>query len=1132
MTVTDRSVITGDSGRVPTHPILAVLILTAVTALPNQSLGQAGKAGETSSAELGVQVADGFEVSLFAGDELAHDIFSMTVDAFGRVVVSGPGYVKILIDEDNDGRADSATTYVDGPATGAQGMYFAGRDLICAGDAGLIRYRDRNGDDRADGPPDVFLKVRAGNEHDLHAIRKGPDGWWYLIAGNAAGVNEHYAAMKSSPVTAPHAGTILRLSPNMSQGEIFAHGFRNAYDFDFAHSGDLFSFDSDGEPELSLPWYVPTRVLHVLPGSHQGWVKQSWKRPDEYFDMPPAVASFGRGSPTGVETYRHFAFPKPYQNAVFVLDWTFGQVYALPLERDGSTWKTKPVQFLSAIGQHGFAPTDIAIGPRGEMYVCTGGRGTKGAVYRIQPKGQPLPAPFGKDQPVSQAAQLELCLNAPCPLTSWSRRVWEPLATRLTGQPFIQAALDQTRSPSERIRAIEILTDRFNGLDSDLARSLARDPDPLVRARVAWSIGRSQPGRPNPRVMAPFVEDSDPLVVRCALESLIGAEIDSIDPLADPIGRQLAQDDRFVRQTAMRMMTRIPTTTIHRIAQVGYPLSWNSAIPVAAAYAQRQKGYNAYAAEIALKVLEGSHSIELKREAIRVLQLALSDLCPVDGRVPPVFDGYTTQFDLSSRDQELDSLRIALNGIYPLGDPQADRELERVIAMVQPPNPKILGKVLDRITDQSDPVDDIHRLIVAARIPAQPTPEQRDVIAHAILHLEPKLKQRNAKQDSNWADRILELYEGLVQQDPRLPIAILEHPDFGLPGHVPLISAMPPDRFDAAITAFSKKIQQDPEYAWTPDVVFLLGQSYEPADRQRIRERFRDFALRNAVVMSLSMEPTEEDRRYFTEVLDTAPLELMEACVGALGLLSPSTDPAENVRLALALRKLSGNGQERVVRDQLVELLRRNLGQDHGYVLGQEGVSQQESVTAWTTAVQQRFPDVFASLQGANAGESLEALRERLAAIPWQAGHADRGEKLFHSRSCSQCHGQSQAIGPDLSGVTNRFSREDLFTAIVLPSRDVSPRYQTEQVVTRDGMIRTGMILYEAVDGLVLRDANNQTYRIEVDDIEFRRTQSQSLMPEGLLRELNDQDWADLYAYLRQQGATATAGSPRANSVD
>ena len=53
---------------------------------------------------IGLTVPEGFEVSLFADDDLAHDIYSLTIDSFGRVVVSGPGYVRILIDANGDGK--------------------------------------------------------------------------------------------------------------------------------------------------------------------------------------------------------------------------------------------------------------------------------------------------------------------------------------------------------------------------------------------------------------------------------------------------------------------------------------------------------------------------------------------------------------------------------------------------------------------------------------------------------------------------------------------------------------------------------------------------------------------------------------------------------------------------------------------------------------------------------------------------------------------------------------------------------------------------------------------------------------------------------------------------------------------
>src|SRR5437660_12400011 len=70
----------------------------------------------------GLRVPPGFEVTEFADSKLANDIFSMTLDAQGRVVVSGRGYIRILVDDDNDGRADRAIDFADGPKDGPQGL--------------------------------------------------------------------------------------------------------------------------------------------------------------------------------------------------------------------------------------------------------------------------------------------------------------------------------------------------------------------------------------------------------------------------------------------------------------------------------------------------------------------------------------------------------------------------------------------------------------------------------------------------------------------------------------------------------------------------------------------------------------------------------------------------------------------------------------------------------------------------------------------------------------------------------------------------------------------------------------------------------------------------------------------------
>ncbi len=99
--------------------------------------------------------------------------------------------------------------------------------------------------------------------------------------------------------------------------------------------------------------------------------------------------------------------------------------------------------------------------------------------------------------------------------------------------------------------------------------------------------------------------------------------------------------------------------------------------------------------------------------------------------------------------------------------------------------------------------------------------------------------------------------------------------------------------------------------------------------------------------------------------------------------------------------------------------------------------------------------------------------------------------------------------------MAGRFSRADLFTAIVQPSKDVSPRYRTTQITTAAGKVYQGLIVYEAVDSVILQTGPATTIRLTNPQVRERRLTSTSLMPAGLLDKLSDRDLADLYAYLK-----------------
>ncbi len=1057
----------------------------------------------------GIKVPDGFHVELYADDDLAHDVHSMTIDSKGRVVVSGLGYIRILVDSDNDGRADAFKQFADKPDTGSQGMFFLGSSLLCSGDAGLQIFRDDNQDDVADGPPQVFLKIAAGGEHHVHSIQKGPDGWWYVMAGNSSRVTSSYATVPTSPIKTPVSGTLLRLKPDLSGGEIVSDGFRNAYDFTFNAAGDFFTYDSDDERDISLPWYLPTQVFHVLPLSNAGYVTAGLKRPGSYPDMPPVLATFGRGSPTGVTCYQHHEFPQEYHGALFMLDWTLGRILTVPLVQDGAGWKKGGFVFAEGRDQFGFAPTDIEVAPDGNLFVSVGGRGTRGSVFRIVCDTPATPPAARTD---AGSRNLNAVLNAPQPNSSWSRATWLPLAKTLGPELFREAALMESRRTPERLRAIEILVEVFGGLDSQTAAKLTRVGSDLVRARTAWAIGRSRPESPDTEILRTLIVDHDPFVQRFALEALTSATSNSTFVITGPaIAAALASDNRTVRLSAALLISRMNDEHRNALAKVlannPRALMWFHM-----GRCLRSPLQSPSAAAVAATVLASpTSSGEDRYDAARILQMTLGDVGPATDR-PVMFDGYAPAMSLTAIERELNPIMTKVAAMFPSGDAHLDHELIRLIAMTTPFNRDLFGRVLSGITDSTLPADDIHRLAAISQFQIERSYGESVLTAKALLGIEIKIRKLGLRQDTNWDDRIGELYKALCKVDPAMPSLLVDQPGFGEPGHVLFLSQVPQESIPKAIDGIVRTIQSDPEYRWSNDVVFAIGESKQPEHIALLRDQLDNLSVRDAVLITIADKATKEDREVLLSGLDSPQLNAVEACLKALIKLPCSNEAAEQFQFLAAARRLINDKREFQLRESVMRLLQNNTLQAHQFQFGEDGYHlQPESMQQWQTWLEKRYPDY----RPPQVSDVAQQVLRNLDAVDWNAGDADKGKHLFERLACARCHSGRQALGPDLKGVTKRFSRRDLFAAIVDPNRDISPRYQTTLIETKSGKVFTGLIVYESVDGLLLRDSDHKTYRIEAADMELKIEQTNSLMPAGLLKDTQLHDLADLEKYLQ-----------------
>jgi putative membrane-bound dehydrogenase-like protein len=163
-------------------------------------------------------------------------------------------------------------------------------------------------------------------------------------------------------------------------------------------------------------------------------------------------------------------------------------------------------------------------------------------------------------------------------------------------------------------------------------------------------------------------------------------------------------------------------------------------------------------------------------------------------------------------------------------------------------------------------------------------------------------------------------------------------------------------------------------------------------------------------------------------------------------------------------------------------------------------------------------------------GAKVARINSILHLLGQGAGHPALGKSLFQ-KHCATCHtlfGEGTKIGPDLT-TTDRKNRAFLVTSIVDPSAIIRPEFMAHSVTTTDGRMLSGLIVERSPTAITLVDSKTERTVIAQNKIESLEPASVSLMPEGILDPLDDQQIRDLFSYLQadSSGATAQAHGPR-----
>ncbi len=496
-----------------------------------------------------LRVAPGFEVTRVYGVSRDREgsWVSVSADAKGTLYASdqyGPLY-KIVPPREAAG--SPVVTPLPLPIGGVHGMAWLDGSLYAivgqkaAAQTGLYRLRDTNDDGELD-QVDLLRALDGEGEHGPHAVVVAPDGRsLYVIAGNATRLPELArscvprlwaddslleplpALMGSETRGILPGGWIGRTDLEGRTWELVSAGFRNAYALAVDSRGELFTFDSDTEMEINLPWYRPTRVLHAVSGADFGWRRGALKLSDAAPDLWPTLLPMGLGSPTAVLAVPGARLPQRYRNALWVADWSYGKIFALHLQPAGASFTATREEIVAGTP---LPITSMCVNPvDGAIYFTTGGRRLQSALYRLrwtaairetEENAKPVSgaakarraleefhgrqdsaavnAAWGalgdEDASLRQAARAALESQ---PVNSWRERALRETESRLALTALLALArADAAASQSAILEALSTLHDRGlePGLRGDwlrvLALAFARGPASSPDVRSSW----------------------------------------------------------------------------------------------------------------------------------------------------------------------------------------------------------------------------------------------------------------------------------------------------------------------------------------------------------------------------------------------------------------------------------------------------------------------------------------------------------------------------------------------------------------------------------------------------------------------------------------------------------------------
>lgn len=498
------------------------------------------------------EVAEGYEVTLWAENPLINKPIHMNWDAQGRLWVASstvypqiePGQapadrILVLSDTNADGNADNVKTFADGLLI-PTGVLPGDGGVYVAQSTELLHLRDTDGDGVAD-QRDIVLSGfgTEDSHHNIHTPQWGPDGRLYF----------NQSVYTRTRTETPHgvidlkAGGIFRFDPRDQRMSIHYRGLINGWGHAWDAHGN--SFMTDGAGFSGPSWGITGATYRTL-------------APARRTIQTITPGSFPKYC--GLEVLNSDLFPADWQGDLITCDFRANRIVRFKLSDDGAGFLGREQEEILRTVADSFRPIDVKLGPDGALYIADWSnpiiqhgevdfRDTRrdkihGRIWRVAPIGHKPTAPTDFTQ-LDNTALLDLLLSTNAANQLQARRVLTERGTVFhVGRVFSR---DKNSAKAKR------LTSQRDQLINDLGHWAAANPSDTAQLQVLWlgqslNISLQKPGQS-------LLESNSAPIRAAAIRALSLAEADGFSAIT-----KLSRDPHpRVRLEAVRALGRFPT---------------------------------------------------------------------------------------------------------------------------------------------------------------------------------------------------------------------------------------------------------------------------------------------------------------------------------------------------------------------------------------------------------------------------------------------------------------------------------------------------------------------------------------------------------------------------------------------